>query len=62
MVIQMMMMNGWHEAFMTPDIYHLAPMMFSCLLTCKRWMWEYLVLGHVRNLSKIGRKKALMEI
>ena len=62
MVIQMMS-NGWLEVLKMPVVCHFgAQMKFLCLVTYKRWMWQYLMLDYVRKLSKTGRRKAPREI
>ena len=62
MVIQMML-NGGIEAVKSPEVCHLRALKkFPSLPTCKRWMRQYLTVGHIRPFKNAGGRIAGREI
>jgi hypothetical protein len=62
MVISMMQRGGI-EAVNTPAINQLRhEKKFPCLVTCRKWLRQYLTLGHIRPLRNTGNRVATREI
>jgi hypothetical protein len=62
MVISMML-SGGIDAVRTPAINQLRDQKnFPCLATCRKWLRQYLTLGHIRPLRSTGNRRATREI
>jgi hypothetical protein len=58
-----MIQNGGIEAVNTPEINLLrADKKFPCLVTCRRWLRQWLTVGHIRPFRRTGGRPATREI
>jgi hypothetical protein len=62
MVIELIS-NGGIESVKTPTINQLRQQKkFPSLCTCKRWMQQYIALGHIRPMRPTGNRRSYREI
>lgn len=58
-----MILNGGIDAVNTPQINQLrADKKFPCLVTCRRWLRQYLAIGHIRPFRNAGSRTATREV
>jgi hypothetical protein len=58
-----MILNGGIEAVNTPQINQLrADKKFQCLETCKRWLRQYIAIGHIRPFRDTGSRPSTREV
>ena len=62
-LVLQMILNGGIDAVKTPDCSRLRHQKkFPSLKTCRKWLAQYIVLGHVRPKRHTGNRKAEREI